>query len=91
MVSEEASDVEFAIECGGGDGEKPRKTRLFRNCQESSAATATEFRWKSTHLDRTAEFFEDGTSNEHYAMFGRLQVKHGWLNERGSAAPGPLR
>ena len=37
MVSEEASDVEFAIECGGGDGEKPRQTGHFRNCQESSA------------------------------------------------------
>ena len=75
----------------GGDGEKPRKTRHFRNCQESSAATATEFRWKSTLLDRAAKLFEDGrsesaagTSNEHCAGFGRLQVELGWLEKVGS-------
>ena len=76
---------------GGDDGEKPRETRHFRNCRESFAAAATVFRRKMTHLDRTAEFFEDGTSDEHFAEFGRLQVKLGWLNERGSAARGPLR
>ncbi len=47
-------------------------------------------RWKSTLLDRAAEFFEDGqsesaagTSNEHCAEFGPLQVEVGWLKNRG--------
>ena len=80
---------------GGDDGEKPRKARHFRNCREGSAAAVTEFQWKLTPLDWTANFFEAGrsetaagTSNEHFAECGRLQVKLGWLKRGMRAARG---
>ena len=75
---EEASDVEFAIECGGGVMAKSQGR------QDIFGIVRRVLRWKSTLLDRTAEFFEDGraesaagTRNEHCAEFGRLQVELG--------------